>query len=157
MVKPIRPVAADDTSKRKDRREQFAKFSKENGKLPPLPVNPPAGLSDKAQAAYAELVPKLNESGFAKSLDIYLVMSFVGQWAIYTEAMQNVNDHGIVIETSRGATKNPAVNVANDALQKTLSIARQIGLTPSSRAELYDTSDDNPDDDGGAMAKMFNF
>lgn len=159
MVKPIRPVDKDDTSKRKDRREAFDAFSKQNAALPDLPTAAPKSLSDSAAKVWEELVPALNNSGFAKSLDIYLVIGFCSQYAIYQEALEQVDDLGIIIETARGATKNPAVNVANDSLQKTLSIARQIGLTPSSRAELYASqteSDDDPDK-GGALAKMFNF
>lgn len=158
MVKPIKPVDKDDTSKRKDRREAFDKFSKKNSELDGLPIAAPAMLPDAAKKVWAELVPELNKAGFARSLDIYLVIGFCTQYAIYQDALENVDDLGIIIETARGATKNPAVNVANDSLQKTLSIARQIGLTPSSRAELYAAAPDEPDDDKSIkLASMFNF
>lgn len=158
IVKPIRPVDQNDTSKRKDRRDAFAQFTEKNNQLPKLPEQAPAGMTDAGAKWYAELVPELNRAGFTKSLDIFLVVSFCESWAMYKQATADVGEYGITIETARGMTKNPAVNVSNDALQKALSVARQIGLTPTSRSELYAMGGDNkPKNKGGELAAMFNF
>jgi len=158
MAKNLKPVSMDDTSKRKDRREHFAKFTEENSKIPELSLTAPATMTPHAKAVYGKLVPQLNEAGFARDLDIYLVFAFCESWAMYLDAIEEIGINGITIETARGITKNPAFNVANDSLQKALSIARQIGLTPTSRNELFAIAGDGSDDDNAPdVGAMFGF
>jgi P27 family predicted phage terminase small subunit len=75
--------------------------------------------------------------GMLDQMNIDLVRLYVNETMIYRQAMDILNDNLVFSDPVSGAPKaHPARRIASDAMKNIMSIAREFGLTPSTRQKI---------------------
>jgi len=113
--------------------------------------DPPAWLSDRASALWAEAVPKLTGIGVATCVDSNALARYVtmlDQWMACTEF---IADHGMTYEDPRDDTlkEYPHVSRASRLSDQLLKIEQQYGMTASARASLATDTGRKPKEANG--------
>ena len=97
----------------------------------------PRHLSDNAKKYWKREAKKLHDAGILTEVDLMLFETMCVAMATGDEAMELVNDHGLVIKTTNGnVIQSPALGIANRAYDRATKIALEFGMTPSSRTRL---------------------
>lgn len=99
--------------------------------------DPPTWLSAEAKAEWARRVPQLAELGVIGAVDQAVLAAYCEAWALWRQALTMLRRRGKVIKP-KGAPPylSPFVKMERDARADVIKLAREIGLTPSSRAGL---------------------
>jgi P27 family predicted phage terminase small subunit len=105
---------------------------------PPMPLD----LSPAAQMVWQELVPVLLSMGTLTTSDGDALAALCVQKALYQEAVEHYTRNGLVIQSSQGMKKNPAVTIADAALKQYRALLGEFGMTPASRTRIQA---DHPD------------
>lgn len=112
-----------------------------DSRLPPRPD----WIDDYAKAEWAFIVPHLHRIGVLKIIDRAVVAAYCvafGRWRLAEEKVKQITDPkdafgGLLIKTQSGnIIQNPLVGVANAARRDMVRCAAELGLSPSSRAQL---------------------
>lgn len=158
MARPIK--LTNNRSDRKDQRQRTNNLIKATKQLPPLQKTAPRYLKGTARTAWSRIVPQLQKTDYIKTADKSIVEALCVQIAIYREAYNEVVKDGIqqaiyraiqdnkgdIIENEFvGFRKNPAVQTLDSATAKIKSLSDALGMTPTSRAQLLNVTDDKQD------------
>lgn len=154
----------DDRSYQKKRAEQL---KKQAYKLPKLSPTPPSFLSDVAKTVYKNVYDLVSNSDLIVKQDAHLIVSFSMVSGMMRESYEHLKEEGsqqkvyTVVQTADGDViddhrftgwkPNPAYKNVLSAISSLEKIAKELGLTPQSRATLLNLavtdSDDNSDVD----------
>ena len=134
-----------------------------------LQESPPKHLKGIARYCWTQIVPELNKQGWLKQSDKLIVEQLCTQVAIYREAYQHIfvgipnkegkckpegiqtaiytavqDSSGKILEHQfQGYKVNPAVKTLDSATAKIKTLSESLGMTPQSRAQLLNISDDD--------------
>jgi P27 family predicted phage terminase small subunit len=166
---------------RKDQRERTENLITQTKDMSKLQESPPRHLKGVANYVWKRIVPELNRQGWLKQSDKLIVEQLCSQVAIYREAYQHIfvglpnkkgdcepegiqqaiwtavqSSSGEILEHQfQGYKVNPAVKTMDSAAAKIKTLSEALGMTPSSRAQLLDISDDGKGVSLDDLQKMF--
>lgn len=124
-----------------------------------LAPNPPTWLSREAKAEWRRVAPALERLDLVKPEDRATLAAYCEVWSRWVAATKDIAKNGLTVRneatrkdgtTSMWWTKNPAVQVAEQAETRLLHYAGQFGLTPaaernvSKRDDSRDEFEQNP-------------
>lgn len=121
----------------------------DTAKVPPASdITPPMPLYGAASREWYRVAPYLHKLGLLTDLDLTTLAAYCEAWGRYVEAQEEYRQVGALIQGYRGSlVKNPAAQIARDALADMLRLATEFGMTPSSRGRIHIPGDDESDDD----------
>ena len=99
-------------------------------------LDPPDYLDLDALAIWHRLAPSLAERGVLTAWDVDTFAVFVTSVVVYSRAIRQVNERGILVKQRTSHVKNPALQIARDSAGTIASFAARFGLTPADRAKL---------------------
>ena len=110
--------------------------------------DPPAVLQGHALQVWNDTVIELKSAGIGTRVEANALSCYCQAIADFHAAQLEIDKHGLVIITERGAVKNPACTIKNGAMAQVLKFAVQFGLTPASRGRVAFTApaEQNPFD-----------
>ncbi len=107
---------------------------------------PPAFLDREARAEWARVIKELERLKIVSMLDRAILSAYCSAWSTMVAALKAID--GPLVAGRRGSgevVKHPALQVYRDSAHLMLLFARELGLTPYSRARM--TAGNGPDDD----------
>lgn len=141
-----------DKDDRKDQRIRTEELISVTDDMDHLQESAPAHLKGVARYAWVQLWPILNESGLVKQADKATLELLCINYQIAREAYKDVLERGVIADNRA----NPSTKTLDSSTAKIVSLSRELGLTPASRATLLNVSND---DEGSAsldeMREMF--
>ncbi len=94
----------------------------------------PSELPDEAKAEWRRLVPQLEDMQLLARIDRALLIRYVTAWADWVELEGMLRVSGKLIKGQQGnVVRNPLWLMKRDAEQIVTDLARQLGLSPTSR------------------------
>jgi P27 family predicted phage terminase small subunit len=96
----------------------------------------PSVLQGLALEVWNETIPELEKAGISNRVEANALACYCQSVADFNLAQAEVDRLGLVVQTERGYTKNPAVTIKAGAMDKILRFAIQFGLTPMSRSKI---------------------
>lgn len=144
----------EDDKYQRDQTNELLDATKDLSKLQD---SAPKYLKGKARYMYEQLVPALQASQWVKNLDLQIVASLCVNYQLLQEGYADINEHGQTYMSENGSIrKNPNVDIVNNATKNIKSLSSELGLTPASRATLFNVQ---PEDSSGVslddMKKAF--
>lgn len=110
---------------------KFPIFDKED-----LP-KPPSWLNTPAKKEWKRLVPILHQAGVLTQADTGTLAAYCQAFGEFIEATKLAKAKGYTTVTDKGnVIQRPEVGLANTAMKLMVSIAREFGMTPSSRNNI---------------------
>jgi len=110
---------------------KFPKFATDD-----LP-KPPSWLSTPAKKEWKRLVPVLHQAGVLTQVDTGTLAAYCQAFGEFVEATKIVKARGFTFISDKGnVIQRPEVGIANTAMKLMVSIAREFGMTPSSRSNI---------------------
>ncbi|WP_242883990.1 phage terminase small subunit P27 family [Actinomadura litoris] len=98
---------------------------------------PPEALSETGRVIWDHVVGELAAMGLAHGADVHQLHAYVEAVELHAQASLMVHRAGPLIKDRDDAVRtNPAVRVQREAARTMLALAREFGLTPSSRVHL---------------------
>lgn len=105
-------------------------------------IEPPEWLGTLAVDMWETVIPELLKNKVLTVADVHNVEVFCMSYQRWREAEEEVNRHGIVIETKQGdGKKNPAFTIINESKTQMMKYGALLGLDPSSRSRLRGEAD----------------
>ncbi|WP_288528269.1 phage terminase small subunit P27 family [uncultured Secundilactobacillus sp.] len=133
-----------------------------------IPDEPPSYMTGTAKYLWRKLVPVLKTESNIQFQDKTLIEALCINYQLMRNAYADIMENGSVKAAYRTVTnptngkivatdfvgykRNPSTQIFDAATTKIKSIAKDLGMTPQSRAELLDLSKD--DDSGDSVAKL---
>lgn len=103
---------------------------------PALPDCPPE-LSPTAQREWARLTVELAKLNLMTNLDRGALATYCGAYAIWAEAMEQIQKYGTMIKSSSGfPIQSPYLAILNRQAEIMMRIASEFGFTPASRSRI---------------------
>jgi len=113
----------------------------------------PEFLSPKAKEEWNRLGPELFELGLLTKLDRAAFSVYCQAFANWHEASEKLESEGAVRTTKRGdMVKSPWVTIERHAFEELLLIAREFGMTPSSRGRVSVAVSSDPAEDDDLLS-----
>lgn len=82
-------------------------------------------------------MPELADLGLLATIDRALISAYCQCWAMYVEAIKDVQQNGMTFETEKGYVgQRPAVAIAARMLEKMNQLSAKFGFTPSDRSKM---------------------
>lgn len=118
------------------------KEAKPLDKIPPCPSH----LNAEGKREWKRIVKKLRDCGLFTYVDKAMLATYCQAWGRWVEAEKEVNKHGAIVKTVNGnLIQNPYLSVANRAMKQLQTLAREFGMSPSSRSNIKaDVPDKQP-------------
>ncbi|BEP14802.1 phage terminase small subunit P27 family [Acidothermaceae bacterium B102] len=111
---------------------------------------PPAYWAESDPEALAEwerVLPILIKMRLATVADRTALIGYCEQWSLYLTANELVRSQGLLIVGQKGNdVRNPAVQIARDALAMVKVFCTEFGLTPSARSRISIPGSSSDDD-----------
>lgn len=103
------------------------------------PPSMPEGMSDTAKAVWTRVLADYDNAGVITAIDSDAFRIFCEAVARYTTAVRMLDQSGPLVRGARGGelVKNPLHQIVRDNADLARSLAREFGLTPSSRTGLH--------------------
>jgi P27 family predicted phage terminase small subunit len=109
-------------------------------KYAPLTEHPPEFLPKEGKAEWRRLIAEFKRVDLVQRPDRSALIALCSTWAMYMEAIKDVQERGLIVEgRSRGAkvmNRNPSAQVARDALAQLLPLWARFGMTPGDRSRF---------------------
>jgi P27 family predicted phage terminase small subunit len=102
--------------------------------------DPPAVLRGHALQVWHDTVTELQTAGIGTRVEANALSCFCQAIADFHAAQVVIDQLGLVVVTERGAVKNPAVTIKNQAMLMVHKFATAFGLTPHSRERVSFTA-----------------
>ena len=96
----------------------------------------PSHLSGPARTEWKRLAPELDKLGLLRRIDRAAFAAYCEAYATWVEAKKLIKAHGLIYAREGLLKKNPAVDIARDAMVQIRHFAEQFGLTPASRSKV---------------------
>lgn len=141
-----KPKLTNDKKDEKYQRDATSDLLEATKDLEQLQITSPKVLRGRARYMYEQLAPELINSSWVKNLDLQIVVSLCMSYQMMYDGYDDINENGQVYMTdSNVIKKNPSVDVVNNAIKNIKTLSSELGLTPASRATLFNVEDE---DDG---------
>ncbi|WP_149030288.1 phage terminase small subunit P27 family [Kitasatospora sp. MBT66] len=113
--------------------------------------SPPDWLDDMALGEWNRLAPILDGMGIITGADRVAIAAYCQAYSLYVNATRDLSANGFSAEGRQGSiVKNPALQAQIAAQDQMAKWGAKLGLSPSDRARLAVT----PDDDSGPDADV---
>ena len=109
-------------------------------------TKPPAWFSKDARAEWLRVMPILAARNTITEADLPTLENYCTAIGTVREAQREINKHGLIIESAKGAKRNPAFGIQNAAMTTARLCASELGLTPVSRSRPSIRNDNDNDD-----------
>ena len=97
----------------------------------------PKWLSREAKAEWRRVTPELERLGLVTPLDRAILTMYCDVWSKWVAAGEALNDEGLLSKGYRaGLRKHPIYDIWRSAALMTDTLAKELGLTPNSRARM---------------------
>jgi P27 family predicted phage terminase small subunit len=96
----------------------------------------PLWLDADAKAEWKRIAPELVRLGLLTSVDRAAFAAYCGAFATWKHAEKDIQEHGLIVTTTKGKQKNPAVLIASDALKLMRVYIALFGLSPCDRTRI---------------------
>lgn len=97
----------------------------------------PSVVQGNARREWTRIVQELEKRGILDRVDSAALAAYCVSFARWQDAEAMVKKQGLVVTTIKGnQIQNPALGVANKAMQMCVKYAEKFGLTPASRATV---------------------
>ena len=112
---------------------------------------PPVYLGEIAQAEWLNIVTNYAKLGMLSSLDASMIAAYCAEIERYIEVNNELKTQSKTVKVKnadgsvKGTTANPLIKIANEALDRALTIAVELGLTPASRTKISVSIINKPD------------
>lgn len=101
----------------------------------------PKTLKGEALAEWKRIVPRLKSMEYISKEDQKSLEAYCIAYAKWKEAEMKITEEGMTMTTPNGyIQQTPYVNIALQNLRILLSIGREFGMTPASRARINGTA-----------------
>jgi len=116
---------------------------------PSIP-EPPKHLNDEALAEWNRISKELFKLGLLSEIDRSALAAYCVVWSRWVEAETRLKQEPlIIVSKNEQPYQNPALGIANKALEKMRSFLIEFGMTPSSRSKVIaskreEKKQDNP-------------
>ena len=110
--------------------------------IPPMPQD----LSPVAQAHWNTITQQLYEAGYLTDLDGVSMRLLAESLEIYIEAVDDVRQNGIKLQTQKGWMANPALGAKNTAWKQIHVICKQYVMSVSARNGVKGNDHEEDDD-----------
>lgn len=112
-------------------------------------IAPPEELSPAASAHWQEIAGQLRAAGVLTRIDRDALIGYCEAWAMWRNAQTQIVKQGALVKNAKTGLpeQSPFIFVAEKAFKQWLSLSREFGLSPASRARIQaapKTQDDNP-------------
>jgi P27 family predicted phage terminase small subunit len=97
---------------------------------------PPEHLGEIGKREWTIIVSNYVQLGMLSGLDSGMIAAYCSQIELYVESISEVKKTGKLIIARNVSAPNPLMKVANDALDRSLKIEVELGLTPSARTKI---------------------
>ena len=98
---------------------------------------PPEHLTSEALVEWGRVSQELYELGLLSRIDRSALAAYCQSYSRWVDAERTVAKSGLLIKTSNGnVIQNPAVGIANKALEMMHKFLSEFGMTPSARAKV---------------------
>ena len=124
---------------------QKCRTNKRQPKSQGVPVSP-FKRGTIAQVKWDEVVPGLQRLGLIDEIDRTALEALCWQYELASVSKQQIEEHGITLETEHGTIKNPACTVNSDAWAKIRSLINDLGLNYLSRQRMESKAVELPED-----------
>jgi P27 family predicted phage terminase small subunit len=114
-------------------------------------MKPPTWFSKDARAEWSRVMPILAARNTITEADLPTLENYCTAIGTVRDAQREINKHGLIIETAKGAKRNPAFGIQNAAMTTARLCASELGLTPVSRSRPSIRNDNDNDDDSSAL------
>ena len=103
-----------------------------------LELAPPPELGPSARGEWERVVAELAAKDMLTELDRAALAAYCGAYALWADAIANVQKFGSVVKTAASGfpVQSPYVAIANKQAAVMMSIAAEFGFTPSTRGKL---------------------
>lgn len=144
-----KPKLTTDSGDRKDQRTATENLIENTQNMDALQSTAPKFLKGKAKYMYEQLAPKLQSQQFVKDVDVNIVASLCVNYELLQNAYADIQSNGQTYITDSGQIKkNPNVDILINVTKNIRSLASEIGLTPISRAQMFNVE---PESDGMSL------
>jgi P27 family predicted phage terminase small subunit len=101
----------------------------------------PDWLNEDAHAEWLRVVPQLEDMGIIGATDFTVLVGYCESWSQYKMAAEMLERTGPLHKPRNDGEvrRNPVVFILKDAREAMLKFARELGLSPSSRASVSST------------------
>lgn len=139
-----KPKLTNDKEDEKYQRDATSDLLEATKDLESLQSSPPKILQGRARYMYQQITPELVNSSWVKNLDLQIVVSLCMSYQMLYDGYDDINENGQVCMTDNGMIKkNPSVDVVNNAIKNIKTLSSELGLTPASRATLFNVEDED--------------
>jgi len=103
---------------------------------------PPEHLGEIGKREWTVIVSNYIQLGMLSALDSGMIAAYCTQVELYIEANTELKDKSKLIKVKnadgslKGYAPHPLLKVANDALDRAIRIASELGLTPAARTKI---------------------
>lgn len=97
---------------------------------------PPRNLKGEALREWRRVIPLLVDAGGIAQVDRAALTIYCEQWALYRDAADAAQQVPMTVTTPQGTYAHPLLKVAEAARISWLQLAKELGLTPASRARM---------------------
>lgn len=98
---------------------------------------PPSHLNEVARIEWGRIVELLSAQRILKQTDRACIAAYCCAYSRWVKAEAEIEQNGVTVEGLRGGTiKNPACNVAHEAMLLVHKFACEFGLTPAARQKV---------------------
>jgi P27 family predicted phage terminase small subunit len=103
---------------------------------PPAAPPRPDWLDAEGKAEWDRVVPQLLELGVLARIDQATLADYCAAHSLAVKATKKYQREGLVLKTPFGPQTHPMVKIAKEARAQALALAREFGLSPSSRTRV---------------------
>ena len=111
----------------------------------------PAWFSKDARAEWLRVLPILAARNTITEADLPTLENYCTAIGTVREAQREINKHGLIIDSAKGAKRNPAFGIQNAAMTTARLCASELGLTPVSRSRPSIRNDNDNDDNSSDL------
>jgi P27 family predicted phage terminase small subunit len=114
------------------------RINKNEPKPPPTVPDPPEHLDEIARAEWDRLVVKLENCGIMTEIDDNGLAALCTWFSRWVQAERMVQEQGLIVKAPKTKVpmQNPALSIANKAMQEMAKLLAEFGMTPSSRSKV---------------------
>ena len=114
-------------------------------------LKPPTWFSKDARAEWLRVMPILAARDTITEADLPTLENYCTAIGAVREAQREINKHGLIVDSAKGAKRNPAFGIQNAAMTTARLCASELGLTPVSRSRPSIRDGSDHDDDSAAL------
>lgn len=135
-----------------------------------LSQDPPAYMSVQAKTTWRQIVSALGEVKQIQKADAKLIEMYCTQYEIYRNAYKHIQENGevqgiyesvqnaageVIGKDFKGYKRNPMTQIYSDSIKNLNNIGKELGLSPKSRKELFDSLNEGDEEGLADIMRLF--